>query len=253
MNDPHKPPRPNAGLGEVPAELLGQAPGLIGAPDARAYGEAHPPGYPALPPPPPPPDVDPRWLETQARIYAQILIGLTKDRYIQDMIATLTQSWGRQWWRPVAPPPWHRAPFRAEPLGGVSAYIGTTIPSGASTWTTIVSDTVPIGYQGAIRWVGHAVGDADDWAQVSWRLVHGPSTGSLRPYRTPFASWQHQIGQIEAPAEVDAIIVPEGHIVALQASQASGSEIEGIMGLLRGWLWPRTGGVTDGAGGSIVT
>ncbi len=252
-NDPRN--RRQGQLSDAPAELFGQPPGLIGVTGREDYIREHPEatgGFPTLPPPPPYPEgVDPKWLETQARIYAQVFVGVFGSRYIRDYLATTLQSWQRQYFRPVHLPPWVTFPFRAVPMGGVSAYAGTTVPSGATTWTTIVSDAVPDGMQGRIKWVANSVGAAGDWANLHWRIVHGVGT-NLAVYRTPFASFDHQIGQIEAPAEVEALIVGEGETVALQANQATGGNITGVMGLLRGFMWPRTGGVTDGAAGSIV-
>lgn len=247
--------KPGGGLGDAPGELYGQLPGLIGATGREDYLREHPEaagGFPQMPAPPPyPTAVPPEWLEQQACIYAQVFLGVFGSRYIRDYLATTLQSWERQYFRPVHLPPWVTFPFRAVPIGGVSAFVGTTVLSDAATWTTIVSDTVPDGMQGRIKWLGQGVGAVGDWANLNWRVVHGVGA-NLVPYRTPFATWQHQIGQIEAPTEVEALIVGEGETVALQANQASGASITGVMGLLRGWMWPRTGGVTDGAAGSIV-
>lgn len=184
---------------------------------------------------------------------AQAVVGVLNDRYLEDLIATKTTSWAKQAWRPVHLPPYHHFPFRATPLGQISGWAGTTVPSTLASWTTIASDTVEFGRFGVIKWVANAVGAVADWPHMVWRLVRGPSSTNVTPYRQPWLSFSHQVGQIEAPSEVEGIIVPEGQYVALQAQQNSGAPITGVMGMIRGWSWPRTGGVSDGSIGQIVS
>lgn len=256
--DPRDPKHPmNRRLGDIPAEKYGQPPGLLGAPDREQYIEDHPAatgGYPEMAPPPPMPvGVPPRQVEDYVRMVAQAVVGVLNDRYLEDLIATKTTSWAKQAWRPVHLPPYHHFPFRATPLGQISGWAGTTVPSTLASWTTIASDTVEFGRFGVIKWVANAVGAVADWPHMVWRLVRGPSSTNVTPYRQPWLSFSHQVGQIEAPSEVEGIIVPEGQYVALQAQQNSGAPITGVMGMIRGWSWPRTGGVSDGSIGQIVS
>ena len=256
--DPRDPKHPlNRRLGDIPAEKYGQPPGLLGAPDREAYIEDHPSatgGYPEMPPPPPlPVGVPLAQVENYVRMVAQAVLGVLNDRHLEDLIATKTTSWAKQAWRPVHQPPYRAWPFRATPLGQISGWAGTSVPSTAAAWTTIASDTVPKGRFGVIKWIANAVGAVADWPNLTWRLVHGPSSTNVTPYPQPWLNFAHQVGQIEAPSEVEGIIVPEGEFVALQAQQASGAPITGVMGMIRGWSWPRTGGVSDGSLGQIVS
>ena len=224
-------------------------------PEQREYDAAHPTaigGYPELPTPPPyPANWTKAQVEQHARTIALSVRTVFENLYLKDLIAAVTTSWAKQAWRPVHLPPWVNPTYRSVPIGQTSTFAGTTVPSAAS-WTTIVSDFVPNGYVGNIRWVGHGVSGATDWANINWRIVHGPSIATAVPYRQPFLTWQHQIGQIEAPTQVEGLIVHENEYVALQAQQATGGSITGVMAMIRGWMWQRTGGsITDGAGGHI--
>lgn len=259
QSDPRHPMnRPLMGrtLGEIPGEATGQPPGLLGAPERDEYLRLHPDarsGYPQMPQPPPMPvGVSPAQVENQVRLWAQGLVGILGNNYIQDLIATLTTSWAKQAYRPVHQQPWEVEPFRAVPIGDITGIAGVALPAGGA-WTTVVSDSVPQGFYGCLRWIGHAVASSAAWDDILWRLVWSPGTtlsSSPTPFRT-FEGWAHQIGQIEAPTMLNAILIPEGTTFALQGS-TQGATPYTVQGRLQGWMWPRTGGVADGVAGQIV-
>lgn len=252
--DPRDPRYPrvvrNGQLGDIPGEAYGQLPGLIGAPDREDYLRQHPPGAPEMPQPPPFPAGEPAAIRQQILLWLNGLRCVFEDRFITDLIATTVTSWRKQAFTPVHMQPWETQPFRAVTIGGTAA---ATIPAGGA-WTNVVSGLVPVGYYGTLKQIGQdLVGSTDVWSSLTWRIAVGPTSTPASPIggSTTYFTFAYQLGQIEAPTPLMALLVPEGWYFALQCSNASGGEI-GVIGRIEGWMWPRTGGVTDGVAGQIV-
>lgn len=251
-SDPRFPkPNNNGTLGDIPGENYGSLPGFLGAPEREDYLRKHPGGYPAMPTPPPFPEgMDPALVRRQVLLWLNGLRCVFEDRFLMDLIAATTTSWRKQSWSPSHLPPWVDPTYRSQAIGGTAT---ATIPAGGA-WTNVVSGTVPIGYMGVLHQIGQDMAETtNSWSSLTWRIAADRASTPTTPIHgsATYFPFAYQLGQIEAPTPIYGQMIPEGYTFALQASNASLAGI-GVIGRIEGWMWPRTGGVSDGAAGSIV-
>lgn len=212
-----EPAYPNQGY----RDLAGGLPGYV-----EANGRAGEP--PAGERPRPPSGWPPRSHAEFVAAHKAMLWSVLNDPALMTTLAQRVWQIGYRHHRPVSLPPWESMPYFGRYIGGSAIVGGVTLVNGGG-FTDLVTGTVPEGHTGVLKWFAQRVPSAANWSGIGWRVMVGEDL-RLGPLSVMLA-------EMNSPQEI-TIIVPENTTFRLQAANDSGADIDGVNGILLGWVWP---------------